>query len=91
LNASIQIILTVLFPDAIEILGDSSVEDNVHLKIMHGLFQMDRVYHWSPLAEAFRRSSVHNFSNGSLIIDFQLFFDRRKLPSSVSFISFSSL
>jgi len=42
---------------------------------------IDAVYKKSPLSDSFRRSSVERFDNGSLIVHFRLFFDRRKIPS----------
>lgn len=44
---------------------------------------IDNVYKASPLSESYRRCSVERFTNGSLIVHFRLFFDRRKIPVQI--------
>jgi len=47
---------------------------------MFDLFQVDMVYQRSQLRPAYKKCVVHKFENGSLIVFFRLYLDRRKIP-----------
>lgn len=73
---------TTFSPACFEGLVSHHVFDNNDLTwaFIIGL-QIDSVYKASPLSASFRRCSVERFTNGSLIVHFRLYFDRRKIPA----------